>query len=166
MHSKRVLHRDIKSDNILIRKDGTIKICDLGLSSFKADLDEWRKTRTGTPHWCAPEILNGRTYNRKVDIYSFGCFAYELATGTPPFFHSVGGNHIHTALNETPEPISARRWSANFANFVDLCLKKDPKQRPDIDELLQHPFLNGVAANVEAYQEAWCNDYNAWLTNT
>ena len=85
MHTNNVLHRDIKSDNILFSLDGEIKITDLG---FACSLDEkrnQRKTKIGTPNWVAPEIVRGVMYDKSVDIWSYGCFAYELATGMPPF---------------------------------------------------------------------------------
>lgn len=119
MHSKKVLHRDIKSENILIHKDGTIKISDLGLScAFSEENNEWRKTKIGTHLFMAPEILYGRQYTRKVDIYSLGCFAYELATGNPPFVEA-GAFHIQAVLCDRPSRIPERRWSNDFADFVD-----------------------------------------------
>ena len=84
MHDRNVLHRDIKSLNILMNSQGLIKVADMGMSTFKEDWDVYRKTRVGTAFWQAPELLNGRSYNKKVDVYSFGCLAYEVATGFPP----------------------------------------------------------------------------------
>ena len=84
MHSKNVIHRDIKSLNILMNSQGLIKVADMGMSTFKEDWDTYRKTRVGTAFWQAPELLNGRSYTKNVDVYSFGCLAYEVATGFPP----------------------------------------------------------------------------------
>ena len=83
MHSKRVLHRDIKSDNILINDRGEIKICDLGFSVF--NVENPRDSLKGTMHWIAPEMWLGQRHTEKMDIYSYGCVAYEFATGYPPF---------------------------------------------------------------------------------
>ena len=85
MHSKNVLHRDIKSDNILCSRNGDVKIADLGFSVFLSKQVENRKTQKGTAHWMPPEIIQGITYSKEVDVWSFGCFAYELATGHAPF---------------------------------------------------------------------------------
>ena len=85
MHARQVLHRDIKSDNILTSASGEIKITDLGFSVFLSEQNEYRKTKKGTPNWVSPEIVKGVKYSKEIDVWSFGCFAVELATGFPPF---------------------------------------------------------------------------------
>ena len=85
MHKNNVLHRDIKSDNILYSTNGEIKITDLGFACELDEQKEKRKTKAGTPNWVAPEIAKGVLYDKSVDVWSYGCFAYELATGMPPF---------------------------------------------------------------------------------
>jgi len=85
MHNKNVLHRDIKSDNILCRADGDIKIADLGLSVFLTEQQSYRKTRAGTTNWISPEIANGIIYSKEVDVWAFGAYMHELGTGQPPF---------------------------------------------------------------------------------
>ena len=81
MHENNVLHRDIKSDNILHSANGDVKISDLGFACFLSEQQANRKTKKGTPAWIAPEIMTGIRYAKTVDIWSFGIFAYELATG-------------------------------------------------------------------------------------
>ena len=81
MHRKNVLHRDIKSENILIRKNGDIKIADLGLSVFLHEQQMFRNSLKGTMNWFSPEIAQGIFYSKEVDVWAFGCLAYELATG-------------------------------------------------------------------------------------
>ena len=85
MHSKQILHRDIKSANILFNSKGEIKICDLGLAVALIQEKNWRTTQKGTMNWMAPEIVDGVQYSKTVDVWSFGIYAYELATGFPPF---------------------------------------------------------------------------------
>ena len=84
MHSRNVLHRDIKSDNILCRPNGDIKIADMGFSVFLSEKED-HMTMKGTPAWMSPEISEGVTHSKGTDIYSYGCLAHELATGLPPF---------------------------------------------------------------------------------
>ena len=86
MHEHNVLHRDIKSDNILHSlENGEVKISDLGLSCALSQEKRLRVTEKGTKNWMAPEIFNHIQYAKSVDIWSYGCFAYELAMGVPPF---------------------------------------------------------------------------------
>ena len=85
MHNYNVLHRDIKSENILSSSDGEIKIADLGLSKPLSQEESQRKTRAGTLPFYSPEIAQGIQYSKEVDVWAFGCFAYELATGFAPF---------------------------------------------------------------------------------
>ena len=87
MHSRNVLHRDIKSDNIMTNMDGEVKLADLGFSVIQSKLEEYTKKKRRTPNWVGPEIANGVKYSKEVDVWEFGCFAYALATGDPPFSH-------------------------------------------------------------------------------
>ena len=94
-------------------------------------------------HWSAPEILKGDSYGLKADIYSFGCFAYELATGKPPFAEETD---ILSVLDKHLARIPDK-WSDQFASFVALCLEKDPLKRPTIESLLQHSFLQDAESH-------------------
>ena len=107
MHKEHVLHRDIKSENILIRKNGDIKIADLGLSVFLNEEQMFRNSMKGTKNWFSPEIAQGVFYSKEVDVWAFGCLAYELATGQPPFIQYVNNeNSLFTAIqSEQIEPI-------------------------------------------------------------
>ena len=154
MHNKNVLHRDIKSDNILFSEDGQIKITDLGFSCFLSEQQSWRKTKKGTPNWIAPEIVKGTQYSKEIDVWSFGCFAYELATGKPPFANVRSRRQlIHNIIN-VDVPDIPDRWSDEFRNFVKCCLNRDSKQRYTINQLLfQHDFLAGI--DQEKCKETW-----------
>ena len=136
MHRKSILHRDIKSDNILVRGGDTaaIKICDLGYAVFLQGLSERLRgaNHQGTKYWSAPEIHRGECYGLESDIYSFGCFAYELATGGyPPF--AKDENFSRSVLSQVPIPRISPKWSDQFASLVHKCLDKDPKRRPSIE---------------------------------
>ena len=85
LHDINVIHRDIKSDNILCRPNGDIKVADLGVSVYLTEQDSYRKTRIGTVNWMSPEIILGQMYSKPVDIWSFAAFMHELASGEPPF---------------------------------------------------------------------------------
>lgn len=102
LHNKNVLHRDVKSDNILFKTDGTIKVADLGFSVELTKNETYRKTQIGTMSWMSPEIAAGEAYGKEVDVWSYGCFAFELTKGEPPFQHLVedAGKFLATIKNE------------------------------------------------------------------
>jgi NIMA (never in mitosis gene a)-related kinase len=80
IHSKHILHRDMKPQNVLLGKNMTAKIADFGISAALASTQEMKKTAQGTPYYTAPEIWRGIDYNREVDMWSLGCMIYELCT--------------------------------------------------------------------------------------
>ena len=85
LHDKNILHRDIRSDNVLVKFTGEIKLADMGFSVYLTKEKAKRESKKGTPSWMAPEIVQGQPYSKEVDIWSLGVFAYEIATGHPMF---------------------------------------------------------------------------------
>ena len=86
LHSNNIVHRDIKSDNILTDRNGEVKLADFGYSAQLTKERAARSSKVGTLCWMAPELIRGeRRYDTKIDIWSFGIFAYELAEGDPPY---------------------------------------------------------------------------------
>ena len=113
-----MLHRDIKADNILWRDNGDIKIADLGLSVFLTEQQQFRNSKKGTPSWFSPEIAQGVYYSKEVDVWAFGCFAYELATGNTPFHNYLAGGSLISAIISQDVPAIPERWSADFSDFI------------------------------------------------
>merc|ERR1712012_886497 len=86
LHNRNIIHRDIKSDNILIKPNGDIKLADFGYAVMLTQQSQGRTSKVGTVCWMAPELIEGRgKYTNKVDIWSLGIFAIELACGEPPY---------------------------------------------------------------------------------
>jgi len=150
IHSLHRIHRDIKSDNILIGSRGEVKIADFGYAAQLTQEKRKRNTIVGTPYWMAPELIRGQNYDTKVDVWSLGIMIMEMAEGEPPYmeFPPLRALFLITTKG-IPDLKEPRKWSQPFQQFVSLCLEKDPEKRPDANQLLQHPFLQ-AAKNGEA----------------
>jgi protein-serine/threonine kinase len=86
LHERHIIHRDIKSDNVLYNEQGDVQLADFGFAVQLTEQKSARVTKVGTLHWMAPELIRGeRKYSTSIDIWSFGIFAYELAMVEPPY---------------------------------------------------------------------------------
>ncbi|CAF4046690.1 unnamed protein product [Rotaria sp. Silwood2] len=160
LHSKNIIHRDVKSDNVLVGFDGSIKLTDFGFCAQLASTDSLRTTMVGTPYWMSPEVIKKLKYDRKVDIWSLGILVIEMIDGSPPYINEQPFRAMcKIAMQEEPPSISAEsqaRISSDAMNFLKHCLQIDPKQRADTAELLEHPFikhakpLKSLCPNIKA----------------
>ncbi|EGC36783.1 hypothetical protein DICPUDRAFT_31335, partial [Dictyostelium purpureum] len=142
VHSQHRIHRDIKSDNILLGSDGSVKLADFGYAAQLTKSKQKRVTIVGTPYWMAPELIRGQNYDRKVDIWSLGIMAMEMAESEPPYmsFPPLRALFLITTKG-IPELKDQNKWSPEFKDFVAKCLDKNVETRPDAKTLLNHPFL-------------------------
>lgn len=141
LHSHRILHRDMKPQNILLAKGGGIKLCDFGFARAMSTNTMVLTSIKGTPLYMSPELVEERPYDHKADLWSVGCILYELAVGMPPFYTTSIFQLVNLILKD---PV---RWpsaiSSCFKNFLQGLLTKDPRQRLSWPDLLHHPFIAG-----------------------
>jgi serine/threonine protein kinase len=142
MHARRKIHRDIKTDNVLLKSNGQVKLGDFGYTAQLSADQECRKSVVGTPYWMAPELIKGKSYSFAVDIWSLGIMCRELAEGEPPYVDVPPMRALYMIVSKGVPPISSQETrSPEFLDFLDSCLKMDPAQRATAPALLAHPFM-------------------------
>ncbi|KAB7496320.1 Traf2 and NCK-interacting protein kinase [Armadillidium nasatum] len=147
LHFNKVIHRDIKGQNVLLTDNAEVKLVDFGVS---AQLDRTigrRNTFIGTPYWMAPEVIAcdenpDATYDNRSDLWSLGITALEMAESQPPLcdMHPMRALFL-IPRNSPPRFKSGKKWSKRFHSFIESVLVKDYHQRPYTDQLLKHPFI-------------------------
>ncbi|XP_027895257.1 serine/threonine-protein kinase PAK 4-like isoform X1 [Xiphophorus couchianus] len=147
LHSQGVIHRDIKSDSILLTLDGRIKLSDFGFcAQINTDVPK-RKSLVGTPYWMAPEVISKTPYGTEVDIWSLGIMVVEMVDGEPPYFNETPISAMKKLRDEAaPSVKNMQRVSPVLKDFLGCMLTRDTLQRSGAAALLQHPFMLQAAA--------------------
>ncbi|NXH28845.1 PAK3 kinase, partial [Myiagra hebetior] len=144
LHASQVIHRDIKSNNILLGRDGSVKLADFGLSAAITREHSKRRTMVGTLLWVAPEVLRGEPYGPKVDIWSLGIVGIEMAEGEPPYNRETRSRATYLIGTQGTPDLHKLSLDSGLCDFLGCCLQMDVDRRGSAEELLQHPFLKSA----------------------
>ncbi|XP_048521218.1 mitogen-activated protein kinase kinase kinase kinase 4 isoform X5 [Dendroctonus ponderosae] len=146
LHSNKVIHRDIKGQNVLLTDNAEVKLVDFGVS---AQLDRTigrRNTFIGTPYWMAPEVIAcdenpEATYDNRSDLWSLGITALEMAESQPPLCELHPMRALFLIPRNPPPRLKSKKWNKKFHGFIETVLVKDYHERPYTEQLLKHAFI-------------------------
>ncbi|KAH0571605.1 Kinase, STE STE20 [Spironucleus salmonicida] len=149
LHDQKILHRDVKANNLLVSDDGIIKLADFGVSHQLTQTCEKRKSVIGTPYWMAPEIYQGEAYSYPSDIWALGITLIEILEGKPP----LAGIHPMRAMMLIPQQdaptlrgkkskLTNKKFSSELCDFLEKMLVKNPDDRQTINVLVEDKYLD------------------------
>mmetsp|Transcript_22926 Transcript_22926/g.22235 ORF Transcript_22926/g.22235 Transcript_22926/m.22235 type:complete len:148 (+) Transcript_22926:797-1240(+) len=140
IHSKNIIHRDIKTQNIFITKENILKIGDFGISRQVESSNPFAETQKGTPYFMPPEVCLGKPYDSKADVWAVGIILYELITFKKPYESEVLTELFKKIVRDPFEPIPLDSHT-NLQLLINVILNKDYNKRPNINDLARIPIM-------------------------
>jgi len=173
MHTHRVLHRDLKTQNIFLTGNGRLVLGDLGISKVMTGTQDFARTCIGTPYYMSPEIFRNKPYNHKSDIWALGCVLYEMTTLNHAF-DAKSLNGLAAKIVKGKYPPIHPNYSENLKQLIATVLSVNPNSRPDLEAILRKPFVkrqvqrffadvkatNNSAANANPHPNSAANEAN------
>ncbi|KAM6220308.1 LOW QUALITY PROTEIN: serine/threonine-protein kinase Nek1 [Rhynchocyon petersi] len=147
VHDRKILHRDIKSQNIFLTKDGTVQLGDFGIARVLNSTVELARTCIGTPYYLSPEICENKPYNNKSDIWALGCVLYEMCTLKHAFEAGNMKNLVLKIISGSFPPVSFH-YSHDLRNLLSQLFKRNPRDRPSVNSILEKNF---IAKRIEKF---------------
>ena len=142
LHENKKIHRDVKTGNILLTREGIAKLGDFGVSTQLMHSFSKKISKIGTPFYMSPEVILQNKYNYKCDIWSLGITCIEMAEGEPPFSKIKPYLVLKKIITQPPKGLKNKdKWSNDFNDFIEKCLIYEPNERPSAKDLLKHPFI-------------------------
>ena len=156
IHSKNLIHRDIKAANIFLSQNGFAKLGDFGVGTKLGIGDFFRNSKKGSPYWMSPQVVKNLDYDMKTDIWSLGITCCEMYNGEPPFAELNPQNVMEKIGSHPPkvdEIIKKEDHSNEFYDFIKKCLEVEPNKRPNAKELIKHEFITKYAKDNNFIKE-------------
>ena len=142
LHENKKIHRDVKTGNILLTREGIVKLGDFGVSTQLMHSFSKKISKIGTPIYMSPEVIMQNKYNYKCDIWSLGITAIEIAEGESPFSKTKAYLILKKIISQPPKGLKFKdKWYKDFNDFIEKCLIYEPNERPSAKELLKHSFI-------------------------
>ncbi|KAK9684709.1 hypothetical protein RND81_10G227000 [Saponaria officinalis] len=135
LHSQGILHRDLKSENLLLDHDMCVKVADFGISCLETQCCDM-KGFTGTYRWMAPEMIREKTHTKKVDVYSFGIVFWEILTALTPFDNMTPEQAAFAVCQKNARPPLPTECPAALSRLITRCWSSKPAKRPHFDEIV------------------------------
>ena len=146
VHGRRVLHRDIKSSNIFLTRNNTIKLGDFGISKVLENTNDAALTVQGTPYYMSPEVCQNKPYTYKSDVWALGCVLYELCTLKHAFNAENLLGLVFKIVQDKQDPLP-EMYSDDLKALVTILLNKSDLERPNVLDILKMPFVQGHMRN-------------------
>jgi serine/threonine protein kinase len=149
LHSKNIIHRDIKGANVLVSDDGVVKLADFGAAKKILDPEQLQHTLAGTPYWMAPEVVRQQGHGASADVWSLGATVLQMLTGRAPYQDLAPVPALFKIGHSTDSPLPPNAAISPLArDFLSLCFMRDAPQRPKVDALKMHPWIRDAVREL------------------